>query len=85
MLCGPPEVPQGLPIGGGLGFRRKPGASGRSNETRMPPVYRDGPPQSLYALDVDVESTRRTGAGRSAGRTTKNASASSSPFVSRTA
>ena len=70
----------------GSGLTRKPRASGRSNETRLPPVYSDGPPQSLYAFQVDVDSTSRIGSrgAPGAGRTTRNASARSVPAVSVT-
>src|SRR4029453_1387591 len=72
------------PIGSGL--TRKPFANGRSNDTRVPPVYREGPPQSLYACQVVVDSTSRTGEGSDgSGRTMRNASARSSPAVTVTA
>ena len=70
----------------GSGFTRNPGAIGRRIETRVPPVYNEGPPQSLYASYVEVESTSTIGAlGRWPARTTKKASARSSPAATVTA
>src|SRR6185295_17761211 len=60
---------------GAAGRVRKPRGSGRSNDTREAPMYRFGPPQSLYAHQVVVErastiAVSRPGLGE---RTTKNA------------
>src|SRR4029450_6916364 len=90
----PPPEAHRLPVRLGLhppahplaGSRRNLSGRRRSNDTRVPPVYREGPPQSLYACQVVVDSTSRTGAGfDGSGRTMRNASARSSPAVTVTA